>query len=123
MSKVENLFKLLEERGISDRQFAKDADITRITISNWRKGITVPHIKEVKKAADYLNVSVDFLLGETNESKINKSSDPVAEAIAHRVTTSPAYKVFYDARMSESESDFDKLKKMIGRIMPRYTDE
>ena len=50
--------------GISQAELASLLNVSRQTISNWEKGITVPDAKSLERVADLLHVSVESLLGD-----------------------------------------------------------
>jgi len=47
--------------GISDRAY-----------QNYEYGNREPNIEAIIKIADYFNVSIDYLLGRTNKSEVNR---------------------------------------------------
>lgn len=63
---------LLNERGLSNYQISKDTGISDSLIGYWRQGKRVPQADNLAKIADYLDCSVDYLLGRTDNPKINK---------------------------------------------------
>ena len=56
---------LREEKGLSQKQAAADLGISQPLLSHYEKGIRECSLDFVVKAADYYNVSCDFLLGRT----------------------------------------------------------
>ena len=67
-----NLKKLRKEKGISQLKLAMDLNMTQNTISRYETGEREPGINELIKIADYFNISVDYLLGRTDNPNINK---------------------------------------------------
>ena len=61
-----------EQRGISQRDLGKAMGVSAVTISRYETGEHEPGIAELVKIADYFNVSVDYLLGRTDDPKIQK---------------------------------------------------
>lgn len=61
------LRKLMEERGETQENIAKAAEKTRQTVSQYANGISEPSYETLVKIADYFNVSVDYLLGRTED--------------------------------------------------------
>lgn len=59
----ERLTKILEERDISQRDFAKMVCLTECSISRYINGERVPNASTLYKIAKVLNVSSDYLLG------------------------------------------------------------
>lgn len=58
---------LRKEKGISQKQAAKDLKISQALLSHYEKGIRECGLAFVIRAADYYNVSCDFLLGRSPE--------------------------------------------------------
>jgi len=60
---------LLAMKGISKKDFYRDCEITSASYSQWNTGKTNPTLTNLHRIAAYLDVSVDYLLG--NEQKEN----------------------------------------------------
>ena len=60
-----SLSLLRQERGLSQRQVAKELGISQALLSHYENGIREPGLEFVVKACDFYNVSADFLLGRT----------------------------------------------------------
>lgn len=67
MVNLTNLFKTIEKKGLTKSQVAKDTGISSGNISDWQSGRSMPTAIKLDVLADYLNVSVDYLLGRTEE--------------------------------------------------------
>lgn len=67
-----NLRKIRKEKGISQLKLALDLNTNQNTISRYETGEREPGINELIKLADYFDVSIDYLVGRTNNPKINK---------------------------------------------------
>lgn len=65
----ERLKELREERNLNQTDLAKHLNISQGTIGNWETNKRVPDVKMILKIADYFDVSVDYLLGKTNERR------------------------------------------------------
>lgn len=59
----EKLYELLEERHITQKEFAKTLNIAPTTLNGYIKDKRQPDFELIKRIARALNVSVDFLLG------------------------------------------------------------
>ena len=66
------LKELRKKKGISQLRLATDLNTTQNTISRYETGEREPGIDELIKIADYFNVSVDYLIGRTENPKTNK---------------------------------------------------
>lgn len=60
------LRKLMEQKEITQEQLANYAQVSRQSISKYANGETCPNSDQLKAIAEYLNVSADYLLGNTN---------------------------------------------------------
>lgn len=67
----ENFSKLLQKKGLSVYKLAKETSIPKSTLYEWVSGERKPVSEYLVILADYLNCSVDFLLGRTDNPKIN----------------------------------------------------
>ena len=83
---------LREERlnlGLNQVEFAKIFNVTKQTVSNWENGNRNPDSATLSKLADYFGVTVDYLLGRTDERTINKEKVKLDSSIktiaAHRL--------------------------------------
>lgn len=60
---VNNLFKLIEARGINAKKLSDDTGITTGNISEWKKGRSFPSGQKLITLADYFNCSIDYIVG------------------------------------------------------------
>lgn len=63
---------LRRKKGISQLRLATDLNTTQNTISRYETGEREPGIEELIKIADYFGVSVDYLIGRTENPKMNR---------------------------------------------------
>ncbi len=61
------LKELRIEKGATQRDFAKAIGVSQSVISNWEKGLNVPSILFLSEISQYFDVSVEYLLGITDE--------------------------------------------------------
>ena len=55
--------ELRREKGLSQRQLAKEIGTSQANLSRWEQGLNEPSIIECWKIADYFDVNIDFLCG------------------------------------------------------------
>ncbi len=72
MFKVQNLFKIIEEKGISAKKLSDDTGISTGNISDWKSGRCCPSINALIIIADYFDISLDYLVGRTNDPILHK---------------------------------------------------
>lgn len=61
--------ELCSERNISANKAATDIGLSNSTVTKWKKTGAVPQTATLSKIAEYFNVSMNYLLGETEEIK------------------------------------------------------
>ncbi len=57
------LARILKEKHLTQAKVAKDLNVKFSTFSNWCRCVTEPDINELIKLSEYLDVSVDKLVG------------------------------------------------------------
>lgn len=58
--------KLLKEQNIQRKVFQEDLGFSKNAVSEWMSGFTKSYRKKLPEIAKYLNVSIEYLLGETD---------------------------------------------------------
>ena len=67
---------LCKEKGISPTRATIEIGLSRTIGTKWKKTAATPQGETLQKIADYFGVSVDYLLGNTDEKK---ESAPVSQ--------------------------------------------
>ena len=62
------LKELRERGGYSQYSFAKAFGVAQSTVGNWEAGKREPNYETTQRLADFFKVSLDYLLGRTEES-------------------------------------------------------
>ena len=66
--------KLLKEKGLTAYRVAKETGVTQSTLSDWKRGRSTPKTENMKKIADFLIVSVDYLMTGNEPSSAGTTS-------------------------------------------------
>ena len=73
MKHTENILRIIEERKITSNKLAKETGNSESLFSKWRENPSSKIRSEILVLiADYLDCSVDYLLGRTENPEINK---------------------------------------------------
>lgn len=64
------------ELGLTQEEIGKKLNKTKNNISQYETGKREPDIETLQKLANLFSVSLDYLLGQTNEKEAKKSSMP-----------------------------------------------
>ncbi|MGO3751178.1 MAG: helix-turn-helix domain-containing protein [Peptoniphilaceae bacterium] len=71
-----NRFKDLRKLNkLSQTDIANRYNIDRTTVGKWETGISTPNVEIIKDLAKYFNVTVDYLIGNSNSKNLN-NDDP-----------------------------------------------
>ncbi|MGN0814261.1 MAG: helix-turn-helix domain-containing protein [Candidatus Coproplasma sp.] len=66
------LLELRSEKGLSQREMAKILNVSQGTYNNWENFNTQPCIEQLIFLADFFEVSVDYLIGKSDDYVIGK---------------------------------------------------
>ena len=72
MANIDNLFIRIKKLNINAKKVSIDTGISTGNLSDWKKGRCLPSAEKLELLADYLDCSVDYLLGRTDNPEINK---------------------------------------------------
>lgn len=61
------LFELRTEKGLSQRDMAREMQISQGTYNNWENEKTQPSIEQLIMLSKFFAVSVDYIVGNTDE--------------------------------------------------------
>ena len=75
---TEKFVEMLQKKNCTPYRVAKETGISQGTMNEYSNGKKKPTIENLVKIADFLDVSVDFLLGRTTNPEVNRS-DPDTE--------------------------------------------
>lgn len=66
---IERIKQLTKEKGITIAKMLKDLEMGQGTFSTWKTRGTVPSGATLQKIAEYFGVSVDYLLGKSEQKE------------------------------------------------------
>lgn len=64
--------KSAKVRGVTIKQMLNDCQLSINTLSSMQSGGYYPRLEAIVRIADYLDVSVDYLLGRTDKPEVNR---------------------------------------------------
>ena len=108
MSKFgQRLKELREEKGLLNKELAKEINVEPATITNWEKGNRSPREDILIKIADYFDCSLDYLLGRTD----NKTSKIITGNFNNNTVEVEVDKSYpYDLTPDDVEKMLNQLK-------------
>lgn len=79
MKVKQNIAHFIEKSGLTASALARKTNLPKTTIANWLAGVAPRDLNQLKKLADYMNVTIDALtfqdLSNSEIQQINKMSD------------------------------------------------
>ena len=72
MVNLDNLFQRLSDKGLNAKKLSEATGISTGNISDWKSGRSLPSATKLDVIADYLDCSVDYLLGRTDNPDVNR---------------------------------------------------
>ncbi len=67
--------KIRKEKGLSQAELAEKVGVSDKTISKWETGIALPNLMDVRLLCDALDIRIDNLLSQENNSKLIKKNN------------------------------------------------
>ena len=71
MDIVERILGILQEKGLKQKELTDYLGINESAIANWKKGKVKSYMRYISEIATFLEVSVDYLLGNEEISQNN----------------------------------------------------
>jgi transcriptional regulator with XRE-family HTH domain len=68
----DNFKKIIQIKNLSAYKVSKETGIPKTIVYDWAAGAREPVSEHLITLADYLGVSIDYLLGRTDNPEINK---------------------------------------------------
>ena len=117
----DNIFEIMNERGLTAYRVSKDTGISQASIADWRKGRSKPKIDKLKILAEYFGVSLASLTGESNETDDTQQMqaqngyyvDKETAEYAEMLRTRPNARLLFSAAKDISKEDMQKAVEYI----------
>lgn len=107
----ERLRQLRKDNNITLKELAKEIEVTDATLSRYQNDVRKPNIDIIIKIANYFEVSIDYLLGKSNEPK-------TAEEIKKSLSDDPNIRKFIDKINTRND-----LKTLVHMVQNKNTKE
>ena len=113
--------KLLDKRGLKAFDVSKATGISSSTLTDWKKGRSVPKQDKMQKIAEFLGVSIEYLMtGEEKEGAETYYLNDETREIAQEIFENPDLRSLFD--MSRKMPP-ERLKAHIEFIEKLYKQE
>ncbi|WP_339283743.1 helix-turn-helix transcriptional regulator [Paenibacillus sp. FSL R5-0486] len=111
----ERLLELRKERRLTQQEISKYLKMARTTYSGYENGSREPDNETLNKIADFLEVSVDYLLGRTDQKK-QVLSEPSRALIDSLNLTDEEIMKNIRFEVDGIELEEDDVKRFIGLV-------
>lgn len=108
MSIINNLFILLDKRNLSAKELSSATNISNGNISDWKNGRSLPTAPKLLILANYLDCSIDYLLGRTDTPEIVKAD--ISPAVVNSKKENELLKMFRELDYEAQGDIFDIVK-------------
>jgi transcriptional regulator with XRE-family HTH domain len=69
---IERLKELIKQKGLEQKQLGERIGVPQQTINSWFRGQATPKLSKLCELADALNVSLDYLVGRSDDPKVRR---------------------------------------------------
>lgn len=87
MNFSENLRRLRKAKDIKQEALAEAMNVSRQTVSKWENGTAMPDFKKLNALAEYFGVTMDELLGFSNDKNNNDNIDDYTKEYINELIT------------------------------------
>lgn len=113
----DRLKKLREEKGLSQEQLAEKLDINRTSVVHYESGSDrIPRTKRLQEIADFFNVSVDYLLGRSDEKNLTVKEKEVLYDIEEKKLSAEDLKEKYKLTIDGEPASDEEIEGAIAFI-------
>lgn len=78
---ITRIVQLIKKANLPEAAFGEALGMGKNTVNNWKAGRSKTYLKKIDSIADYFGVSVDYLLGRTDDPHPAIINDDVKNAI------------------------------------------
>lgn len=101
--------QLREQRGMQQKELALELSVSQPTVSDWEAGRKIPSAKSTMKLAKFFSVSVEYLMGGTEETTIE----------SHPITDAELKFALFDGDQNITDAQFEEVKRFAQFIRER----
>lgn len=120
MVKLDNLFIIIKAKGLTAKKVSADTGISTGNISDWKSGRSMPTATKLDLLADYLDCSVDYLIGRTDEPQVNKNIISNSNIIGASNNLSGSITINRNS-LKDGETVTDELTSEMTRLFSKLT--
>lgn len=109
---------LRKNSGLSQKEFADLFNVHQTAVSQWETGKTTPDKETLIKIANYFGVSIDYLLGNTEQKeKPLVNEDEELTEYLDELKNRPEMKMLFSLAKGATKEDVEKAVKIIETLL------
>ena len=115
----ENYERIIKSRGLTNYKVSKDTGIAQSVLSTWKTKGAIPRLDKLQILAEYLGVSVDYLIGVPNTGQQNDTQWYINEEtarIAQEIYEDPNKRALFYAAKDRRPEDLKMAADMLERF-------
>ncbi len=109
----DNYCKLCKSKGLSPTGAAVEMGLSRAAVSAWRNKERLPQTSQLQKIADFFNVTVDYLLGNTNTPATPTSQDDELNEYLNELKNREDMRILFSLAKSATKEEVMQAVKII----------
>lgn len=113
MCTLDKIQQLLKEQNKTQKDLTDFLGLSKNTFTNWKLGFTSSYTKYINKIAEFLDVSTDYLLGNTDERK----------PINHDITDNDIKFALFGGEGEITDEMYQDVKDFAKFIKEKYKDK
>ena len=118
----ERFMLLCLEKNISQTSAIQEIGLSNCNLKNWKNG-RVPMHEVLRKIAEYFDVSIDYLLGESKIKKPLVNNDEELTEYLYYLKTRPELRMLFKVSSKASKEDVEQAVRIIEAIRNDEKDE
>ena len=117
MTFSEKITALMREHGVTAKELSEKLCIGKNQFKYWADKGNTPNAETVSKLADYFDVSVDYLLGKTDDpAPKQKKPGAISDELWNMIQSDPKALVLLEMILKMSKEQREKLEKFMEEI-------
>lgn len=108
----ERIMSIAYKKGLSKNKLLINSKLNKSVFDNMKKG-QIPSVDKIHIIADYLDCSVDYLLGRTDVIEVNKSTKPISIAEQFRSLNTSQVAAYGSGAQSQTIENPEEVSKAI----------
>lgn len=109
---LERILKLLKSSGKRQKELTDFLGISANSFTNWKLGLNTSYKKYVYAIAEFFDVSVEYLNGETNEEKPKSEDNELTEYLEF-LKYRPEGKMLFSVAKGCTKEEIEQAVKII----------